>query len=184
MQPGRSRQPGIDKGGIPHFWTKAPLYLCTPLLLFFLCSPPKVQIFPDEPIDKPADTVKFVEPQEPIEPISGIPTPKHNCLRPVYFEFDRADLCWNARNELNGMLGCLGEANLVIAGYCDDRGSVQYNFGLGQRRAVSVREYLIEKGIKNKIRCVSYGEGNPVVVGCVDESCWKQNRRVTINFDE
>ena len=65
-----------------------------------------------------------------------------------------------------------------LAGHCDERGSDQYNIALGERRAESVRAYLLELGIDaGQMETVSYGEERPVDAGH-EESAWLQNRRV------
>ena len=64
-----------------------------------------------------------------------------------------------------------------VAGHTDERGSVEYNIALGQRRAASAKRYLTERGVAaNRIETVSFGEGRPVADGH-DESAWAQNRR-------
>jgi peptidoglycan-associated lipoprotein len=66
---------------------------------------------------------------------------------------------------------------LLIEGHCDERGSAEYNLGLGDRRATSVREFLTSLGIPaNRMRVVSYGKERPQ---CTDasEDCWQKNRR-------
>jgi peptidoglycan-associated lipoprotein len=69
----------------------------------------------------------------------------------------------------------------VIEGHADEQGTREYNVALGGRRANSVRDYLISKGVpSSRLRTVSYGKERPVAV-CSDESCYSQNRRaVTI----
>ena len=69
-----------------------------------------------------------------------------------------------------------------VEGNCDERGSKEYNLGLGQRRADSVKQMLILSGAKSsQIETISYGEEKP---RCTDhnESCWKQNRRSDIKY--
>ena len=64
-----------------------------------------------------------------------------------------------------------------LEGHCDERGSAEYNLGLGSRRARAVKQYLVSLGVPgNRITVVSKGKEQPV---CTDhvESCWQQNRR-------
>src|SRR5262249_56728121 len=64
-----------------------------------------------------------------------------------------------------------------IEGHADERGTREYNIALGARRAQTVREYLVSRGIDaNRMRTISYGKERPVAV-CNDISCWSQNRR-------
>ena len=65
----------------------------------------------------------------------------------------------------------------TIEGHADERGTREYNLALGARRAQTVRDYLISRGIAaNRMRTISYGKERPVAV-CDDISCWSQNRR-------
>ena len=76
-----------------------------------------------------------------------------------------------------GILNSNKEWTIVVEGYCDNRGTAEYNLSLGQKRANSVRDYYLRLGVKpDKIGTISYGVENPV---CTDdtEECWKQNRR-------
>ncbi|HEU4632102.1 MAG TPA: peptidoglycan-associated lipoprotein Pal [Gemmatimonadaceae bacterium] len=101
-------------------------------------------------------------------------------LAPVYFEFDQAELAEDARMTLDAKVPVL-VANpglrLRIAGHTDSRGSDEYNVALGQRRAVMVREYLVQHGVDaSRLDVVSYGEERPAVEG-ENEGAWAQNRR-------
>ena len=65
----------------------------------------------------------------------------------------------------------------TIEGHADERGTREYNIALGARRAQTVREYLISRGVQaQRMRTISYGKERPVAV-CNDISCWSQNRR-------
>ena len=65
----------------------------------------------------------------------------------------------------------------MIEGHADERGTREYNFALGARRAEVAKEYLAAKGISaSRIKTISYGKERPVAV-CNDISCWSQNRR-------
>ena len=71
----------------------------------------------------------------------------------------------------------------LIEGHADERGTREYNFSLGARRAQTVRDYLASRGIAgSRIRTVSYGKERPVAV-CNDISCWSQNRRAVTVLD-
>ena len=71
----------------------------------------------------------------------------------------------------------------LIEGHADERGTREYNFSLGARRAQAVRDYLASRGIPAaRIRTVSYGKERPVAV-CNDISCWSQNRRAVTVLD-
>ena len=65
----------------------------------------------------------------------------------------------------------------MIEGHCDERGSAEYNLGLGDRRANSAKEYLVSLGIQaDRVRTISYGKERPQ---CTEpnETCWQSNRR-------
>ena len=67
--------------------------------------------------------------------------------------------------------------SFIIEGHADERGTREYNFGLGSRRAETVKTYLIAKGVgAGRMKTISYGKERPVAV-CDDISCWSQNRR-------
>ena len=69
-------------------------------------------------------------------------------------------------------------AKFVIQGHCDERGSEEYNLGLGESRAGRVREALLKQGISaDRIRIISYGKEKPFCTTAENESCWQQNRR-------
>jgi peptidoglycan-associated lipoprotein len=98
----------------------------------------------------------------------------------IHFDFDKSDLRDDARAALDAKIPVLvanPDVNIRIAGHTDERGSVEYNIALGQRRAASAKRYLTERGVAaNRIETVSFGEGRPVAEGH-DESAWAQNRR-------
>ena len=64
-----------------------------------------------------------------------------------------------------------------VEGHCDERGTREYNLALGERRANSVKDYLVAAGVNpERIKTISYGKERPVALGS-NESAWKQNRR-------
>ncbi|MCF8476287.1 MAG: peptidoglycan-associated lipoprotein Pal [Pseudolabrys sp.] len=98
----------------------------------------------------------------------------------VFFETDQTDLTPVARATLDKQAQWLtnyGQYSFLIEGHADERGTREYNIALGARRAQSVRDYLISRGIAaTRMRTISYGKERPVAV-CNDISCWSQNRR-------
>jgi peptidoglycan-associated lipoprotein len=122
--------------------------------------PPK----PDEPKRPPVTSDDIFEKQ----------------VRDVFFDYDKADIRPDMVAILQGNANWL-RANpnvlFTIEGHCDERGSQEYNIGLGDRRANAVREFLIAQGIPaSRMTTVSYGEERPV---CRDqtEECYYRNRR-------
>ena len=98
----------------------------------------------------------------------------------VFFETDSTDLTPQARATLDKQAQWLSQYNrytFTIEGHADERGTREYNIALGARRAQSVRDYLVSRGIEaQRMRTISYGKERPVAV-CNDISCWSQNRR-------
>jgi len=105
----------------------------------------------------------------------------------AYFDYDKHSLRPDAVKtleadsiELRDILKQYPDYKLVIEGHADERGSDEYNLGLGDARAKSAKEYLIQVGIPGpQLSIVSYGKERPV---CTDheETCWQKNRRVHI----
>jgi peptidoglycan-associated lipoprotein len=104
----------------------------------------------------------------------------------VFFETDSTDLTPTATATLDRQAQWLSRYPnyaVLLEGHADERGTREYNFSLGARRAQAVRDYLASRGIQgNRIRTVSYGKERPVAV-CNDISCWSQNRRVVTVLD-
>ena len=98
----------------------------------------------------------------------------------VFFDTDQTDLSQTAQATLDKQAAWLNQYNkysFTIEGHADERGTREYNFALGSRRAQAVRDYLVAKGVSaSRMRTISYGKERPVAV-CDDISCWSQNRR-------
>ena len=98
----------------------------------------------------------------------------------VHFEFDKSDLDSEAEAILQRKVTVLREypgMTLRIEGHCDERGSIEYNLALGQRRAESVRRFLTSYGLEEgRFETISFGEERPAAMGH-DEDSWAQNRR-------
>jgi peptidoglycan-associated lipoprotein len=98
----------------------------------------------------------------------------------VFFTTDQTDLSPTAQATLDKQAAWLNQYNhydFTIEGHADERGTREYNFALGARRAQAVHDYLIAKGISaSRMKTISYGKERPVAV-CDDISCWSQNRR-------
>jgi peptidoglycan-associated lipoprotein len=99
-----------------------------------------------------------------------------------YFDFDSSNLRPDAIEALNAHIAALqgNDRNVRLEGHTDERGTREYNMALGERRANSVRDYMVANGIASyRIETVSYGEERPVAYGS-GESNWAQNRRVEL----
>ena len=105
----------------------------------------------------------------------------------VFFETDSSELTEQARGTLYKQAQWLSNYNryaFTIEGHADERGTREYNIALGARRAQTVREYLVSRGIAaQRMRTISYGKERPVAV-CDDISCWSQNRRAVTVLDQ
>ena len=98
----------------------------------------------------------------------------------VYFSFDSAQLSAMAQATLKQKAAWLQDnpnAMVTIEGHCDERGTNEYNLALGERRAQSVKSFLVDLGIgADRMSTISYGEERPVDPGH-DEAAWTRNRR-------
>ncbi len=101
-------------------------------------------------------------------------------VQDAYFDYDNSDVRPDAREALTRGARFFRDNPSVtfsIEGHCDERGSVAYNLGLGDRRANSARDFLVELGVSaGRITTISYGKERPFCSEH-DETCWQQNRR-------
>jgi peptidoglycan-associated lipoprotein len=136
-----------------------------------------------KPPPEPPPPPPVVEPPtpEPVEPPPPLPPPPDPAdVDAIYFEFDRYDLKDDARTQLltNAKeLERRSDVSVTIEGHCDERGTVEYNLALGEKRAKAAQDYLINYGIDaSRISTVSYGEERPKDPGS-NEDAWSKNRR-------
>ena len=97
----------------------------------------------------------------------------------IFFEYDSYSIGSAGRNLISDMATWIinNNAILLIEGHCDERGTREYNIALGDRRALSVKDYLLASGVPDlKIETVSYGKERPQCRES-EESCWRTNRR-------
>jgi peptidoglycan-associated lipoprotein len=119
------------------------------------------------------EAVKIPEPVKPAAKAEG--------LKDIFFEFDRAAISPEMKSVLDHDVNWLKNSPQVkvqLEGHCDERGTNEYNLALGEKRAHSVKQFLISQGIKaSRLSTISYGEDRPF---CKEqaESCYQQNRRV------
>ena len=125
-------------------------------------------------------------PNQPVE-VSTPPTEssidelnRKGVLQTVYFDYDKTDLSDATRATLQGnseWLRSNPKRTIRIEGHCDERGTIEYNINLGDRRASAIRDCLTGLGVNaTRMRIVSYGEERPVDPGHA-ESAWSKNRR-------
>jgi peptidoglycan-associated lipoprotein len=139
-------------------------------------------------MDRAEEAVEAVPPPvQPEERTQTIPAPNYAEMQPaeygiedIFFAFDQyelddiamASLARNAR-----ILRDHPEVTLLVEGHCDERGTVEYNLALGERRALAVRDYLVTLGVpRSRLRVTSYGESRPFALGS-NETSWAKNRR-------
>ena len=127
-----------------------------------------------------ADKAKKCPPPAPPAPPPPPPPPSAKLnLMPVYFDLDR----YNIRPDGAAILkahkkSISANTTLILEGHCDERGTAEYNMALGERRAKSVKNYMISLGINGKgLMTVSFGESKPAKLGHT-EAAWMKNRRV------
>lgn len=98
----------------------------------------------------------------------------------IGFDFNVYDLRPEGRETLDSFARCLRDNpawRLTVEGHADERGTTEYNLQLGEKRASSIRDYLVKLGVdKGRIKTISYGEEKPLTSGA-DEGAWAQNRR-------
>jgi peptidoglycan-associated lipoprotein len=147
------------------------------LTLSLTGCPPKAQVKKEEP-PKPEETQKAEAVQEPS--LRGKDYKEVPELAAIYFDLDQSSLRNDAREALQKNYQALkehGDWEVLVEGHCDERGTTEYNLGLGQRRAAAVRAYYMTLGIQGtRIATISYGKEKPV---CEEhnEDCWSKNRR-------
>jgi peptidoglycan-associated lipoprotein len=101
-------------------------------------------------------------------------------VKDAFFDFNKADIRPDARDALTQSAEFLRshpDIDVTIEGHCDERGSLEYNLGLGQRRANAAKQFLVSLGISDgRVTTMSWGKERPF---CTEhnETCWQQNRR-------
>ena len=104
----------------------------------------------------------------------------------IYFEFDKSDLLAESQEVLRSKAEFLKDnpdVLVIIEGHCDERGTNEYNLALGDRRASSAKDFLVNLGIAgSRLTCVSYGEERPASLGQNDDA-WSLNRRAEIIYN-
>jgi peptidoglycan-associated lipoprotein len=151
-------------------------------------APPAPRTSPETPVTRatPPAATPMPAPSAPM-PAAPMPAPPPPAMAPaaaplhdVFFDFDKSAIREDQESALGADVAWLKAnpgAKLTVEGHCDERGTVEYNLGLGERRAKAVKDYLVAAGIgADRVATVSYGKERPFVLGH-DESAWKWNRR-------
>jgi len=123
-------------------------------------------------------------PPPPPKPTRTISERLEGEVQDVYFDYDKSDVRSDQQTTLSrnaeaikSILSEFPGSMIIIEGHCDERGSAEYNLGLGDRRSSSVQEFLVQLGVPgDRMRTISYGEERPQ---CTDpnEECYSRNRR-------
>ncbi|HSQ34924.1 MAG TPA: peptidoglycan-associated lipoprotein Pal [Candidatus Binatia bacterium] len=156
------------------------------LVLFNACGKKAVEVAPaqetvekvEEPVtqvEKPVLSEEELFQQKTIEDLN-----KDQILRKIHFDFDK----YEVREDMRPLLQANADwmlkfptVNVLVEGHCDERGTIEYNIALGEKRAEAAKNYLASLGVKAaNIKIVSYGKSKPLVPG-VDEATYFQNRR-------
>ncbi len=155
------------------------------LLVLAGCSGSKKTV-QTQAIEEPAPTVTRApepaapayQPKEETKPAAESAVPF--VLQNVYFDFDRYELTTAALQTLADnarVLKAYPDARVMIEGHCDERGTVEYNLALGDKRAKAAKDYLISLGVNpSQISTISYGKERPVDTRSAEEA-WARNRR-------
>jgi peptidoglycan-associated lipoprotein len=110
----------------------------------------------------------------------------HQNVQDVFFDYDSSDIRPDAASSISAAAAFLTahpSAKVLIGGYCDDRGSAEYNLALGETRANAAKDALVTAGVPaSRLRVISYGKEKQF---CTDENdaCWQQNRRAQFSLD-
>jgi len=121
-------------------------------------------------------------PPPPPAPKVGI-SERINGLQDAYYDYDKSDIRDDARaaltkdaDLLKSIFQDFPDAVVTVEGHCDERGSAEYNLGLGDRRATSAKDFLVQLGVPgDKLKTISYGKERPVCTES-NEACWQRNR--------
>ncbi len=141
-------------------------------------TPPRAAATPPAPA-QPETAPKAAPAPPPAPAPASEPSVRASDLEDVFFDFDKSNLRDDARTALDADAKLLRDhpnAKITIEGHCDERGTVEYNEALGQRRAEAAKAYLVDAGVNAaQVATISYGKDRPF---CNDhnEACWAKNR--------
>ena len=133
-------------------------------------------------------TVEVATPPPPPPTVSGPKLSSSEMLQQqaqdAFFDYDKSDIRADARDALTHDAGVLKQIfaqdpnfSAVVEGHCDERGSAEYNLALGDRRATSAKDFLVQLGVAgDRLKTISYGKERPQCTEA-NEACWQKNRR-------
>ena len=177
-------------------------------LCFFLSGCNKQVAVAKPPAPPPVNEAKTAPPPQPAaqpyQPVASVQRPAMpdaatrariqdliDRLQDAYFDYDQHALRTDSQQalqadakELSEILRQYPTYKLTVEGYCDERGSEEYNLALGDARARQAKEFLVSLGVPaDQLRTVSYGKERQVCTEH-DEACWQRNRRAHITQDQ
>jgi peptidoglycan-associated lipoprotein len=123
-------------------------------------------------------------PPPPAAPKASLSERMAREITDVFFDYDKSEVREDARatlqrnaDALKAILNDFPSAVISVEGHCDERGSAEYNLGLGDRRSTSVKEFLTQIGVPaDRVKTISYGKKKPFCTES-NEDCWQKNRR-------
>jgi peptidoglycan-associated lipoprotein len=145
-------------------------------------SPPPVAPATPPPAPPPetAEVPQQVDEYSRIRAMGSDEIDRLGLLKPIYFDYDSSDLREADRRILSENADALKRFDFIrvtIEGHCDERGTVEYNLALGERRARAAQDYLASLGVAaDRMKTVSYGKEVPICRESSEE-CWARNRR-------
>jgi peptidoglycan-associated lipoprotein len=147
--------------------------------------PPPAPVVPEAPPPAPPPPPKpevapVVDEYARLKAMSAEEIEKSGILKEVFFDLDRAEIREQDRPTLAQNADALKRFDfllITVEGHCDERGTVEYNLALGERRAKAAHDYLVSLGVPSeRLKTVSYGKEVPACAQSGEE-CWQRNRR-------
>ena len=142
-------------------------------------TPPPVATSEPEPMPEPEARDETHQYQDPNVQYASV-------LRPIHFDFNKYNIRSDAVATLEGIASLLKsntDWKVLVEGHCDERGTNEYNLGLGEQRALATKRYLASLGVsEGRFQTISYGEERPVASGH-DEASWEKNRRAEFRVE-
>jgi len=148
-------------------------------------APPPPPVAPEAPPPAPPPPPKpepapVVDEYARMKAMSVEEIEKSGLLAEVFFDFDKAEIREQDRPALSKNADALKRFDflrITVEGHCDERGTIEYNLALGERRAKAAYDYLVSLGVPaDRLKTVSYGKEVPVCTQS-NEDCWQRNRR-------
>lgn len=145
------------------------------------CGPKPEEVVEEPVVEEPVEPVEEPITEPVVEPEPEVVRVTESEFRIAYFDFDKYNLRPDARTALEynaRLLKDHPDVTVLLEGHCDERGTIEYNLALGEKRARTAMEYLISLGIDgSRLDMVSFGKERPVAMGH-NEEAWQKNRRV------